>query len=154
MTAAPPSCGLGCQVRVTLFEVTSVTTGFWGGPGSCRDCETRGTEDIPVARHKKQSQMWLRQGCILVQGRLTAHWNHLYMFLEVSAFSKSYRDLCYREECLYATFHCHGPTPTRLTSGTGCDTGVRPWVGLLATEKTKSSLKDDEDNWEHAMFLK
>lgn len=59
MTAAPPSCGLGCHVRVTLFEVTSVTTGFCGGPGSCRDCETRGTEDVPVAKHKKQSQMWL-----------------------------------------------------------------------------------------------
>ncbi len=102
MTAAPPSCGLGCQVRVTLFEVTSVTTGFWGGPGSCRDCETRGMEDVPVAKHKKQSQMWLRQRCFLVQGHLTAHWNHPYnVFLEVSDFSKSYRELCYREECLY-----------------------------------------------------
>ncbi len=49
MTAAPPSCAFGCQVRVTLLRVTSVTTGFWGGPGSWYGSETGATERLPLS---------------------------------------------------------------------------------------------------------
>ncbi len=47
VTAAPPSWGLDCQVRVTVSLVTSVTTGFCGGPGSWMNSETLDTEETP-----------------------------------------------------------------------------------------------------------
>lgn len=49
VTAAPPSCGLDCQVRVTLFLVTSVTTGFCGGPGSWMNSDTLDSEGTPLS---------------------------------------------------------------------------------------------------------